>query len=43
MKKSNPDIRSILFTTDGTISPRAVEALASKEILSIPQSLGAVE
>jgi hypothetical protein len=43
MKKSNPDIRSILFTTDGIISPRALELLASKEIQSTPQALGPVQ
>jgi hypothetical protein len=43
MKKSNPDIRSILFTTDGIISPRALESLATKEIQSTPQALGSVQ
>ena len=43
MKKSNTDIRSILFTTDGTISPRALEALTALKIQSSPQALGPIE
>ncbi|MFM8365604.1 MAG: hypothetical protein ACKOAS_10690 [Verrucomicrobiota bacterium] len=43
MKKSGPDIKSISFTTDGIISPRALESLASKEIQSTPQALGPIE
>lgn len=43
MKKSSSDIRSILFTTDGTISPRALEALTALKIQSSPQALGPIE
>jgi hypothetical protein len=43
MKKSNTDIRFILFTTDGTISPRALEALTALKIQSTPQALGPIE
>ncbi len=43
MKKSNPDIQSLRLTTDGIMSPRALEALAAKEIQTTPQALGPVE
>jgi hypothetical protein len=40
MKKTNPDIQSLRLTTDGLLSPRALEALAAKEIQTTPQALG---
>lgn len=43
MKKSHPEIRSILFTTDGVISPGALESLAAMEIQATPQALGPVQ
>ena len=43
MKKSNLDIKSISFTTDGIISPRTLESLLSKEIQATPQALGFVD
>jgi hypothetical protein len=43
MKKSNPDIQSLRLTTDGLLSPRALEALAAKEIQTTPQALGPVQ
>jgi|GEM_PF-5042568 hypothetical protein len=43
MKKSNTAIQCILFTTDGTISPRALEALTAMKIQSSPLALGSIE
>ena len=43
VKETNPTIRAILLTTDGSISPLATESLAAKSIQSAPQSLGPVE
>ena len=43
MKKTNPDIQSLRLTTDGLLSPRALEALAAKEIQTTPQALGPIQ
>jgi hypothetical protein len=40
MKKSNPAIQTLRLITDGLLSPRALEALAAKEIQTTPQALG---
>jgi hypothetical protein len=43
MKKTTPAIQSLHLSTDGLLSPRALEALAAKEIQTTPQALGPVE
>jgi hypothetical protein len=43
MKKTNPDLQSLLLVTDGALSPRALEALAAKDIQATPQALGPIQ
>jgi hypothetical protein len=43
MKKTNPDLQSLLLVTDGSLSPRALEALAAKDIQATPQALGPIQ
>jgi len=43
MKKTNPDLQSLLLLTDGSFSPRALEALAAKDIQATPQALGPLQ
>jgi hypothetical protein len=43
MKKTNSDLQSLLLVTDGALSPRALEALAAKDIQATPQALGPIQ
>jgi hypothetical protein len=43
MKKTNPDLQSLLLVTDGSLSPRALESLAAKGIQATPQALGPLQ
>ena len=43
MKKTNPNLQSLLLVTDGSLSPRALEALAAKDIQATPQALGPIQ
>jgi hypothetical protein len=43
MKNTDSALQSLLLVTDGPISPRALEALAAKEIQATPQALGPVQ